>query len=71
MKVSGSNLAKVKIVYKSLESIADTEIKKAYGDSYYAKHGNIYFKPKTYPYDKKVGTWFFKDNDLYMVMNDD
>lgn len=61
---------KVKIVPLFLETLVNTEVKKEYGEEYFAKNGNIYFKPKTYPYDKKVGYWFFKENDLFLVVTD-
>lgn len=63
-------MSNVTIVPLVLEEVADKEVKKLYGESYYSKGGKIYFKPKNYPYDKRVGYWFLKDNDLFMVRTD-
>lgn len=72
MKDFGSNLVSNIISTKLfLTDIVNGKIKEIYGERYFIKGNEIFYKPKTYPYDQKVGHWFLKDDDLYMVINND
>lgn len=45
-------------------------IKKKLGDNYTIKDNYIEKNYPNYPYPKRVGHYFIKDDDLYMVINE-
>jgi hypothetical protein len=61
----------VKVISNFLQQFVQQEVVLQYGKQYEIRKDEIFKNFKNYPYPKKVGYWFLRGNDLFLVVNDD